>query len=159
MHCGTFHEEDGASAVADKLVEDFLLVVVLSALERGERTHADEVAILCHDGDGFEQVFALVAVHDDTALRFEFPRTLIDVEHDDVHAEVHRCLLGGEACAQTVVEEDEQGGLVAAQVLILESVVFDFLCLGQRRVQVAEVLYVLEYFHLYFFFFFFANCP
>ena len=107
-------------------------------------------------------MFAFVAVHDDTALGLQFPRSLIDVEHDDVHAEIHGRLLGGQTGAQAVVEENQQGRLVAAEVLVLKTVVFDVLGFAQCSGEVAEVVYVLKNFHVYFFFlpfFFFSNCP
>ena len=148
MHCGALHEENGAAAVANELLEDALLVVVGTVLEAGKTAHADDVAVAAHDGNGFEEVFALVAVHDDAALGFELPGTLIDVEDDDVHAEVHGSLLGGEARAQGVVEEDEQRGLVAAEVLPLVAVALHLLRFGKGGAQVADVGYVLENIHI-----------
>ena len=67
-------------------------------------------------------------------LCFQFPGTGIDVEHDDIHAEVHGGLLGGEARAQGVIEEDHHEGLVLAQMLILVTVVLDLKCFGHRLV-------------------------
>ena len=147
MHGGALHEEDGATAVLDELLEDAFFVVVLARFEAGEGTHTDEVAVAAHDGDGFEEVFALVAFHDDAAFGLQFPGTLIDVEHDDVHAEVEGCLLGGEAGAQGVVEEDEHGSLVLAQLLVLIAILFDVESLVEGFAEVADVGYVLENIH------------
>ena len=147
VHSGTLHEEDRASAVLDELLENLLLIVVLARLETGKGTHADEVAVATHDGNSFKEVFALVTFHDDTPFGLQFPGTLIDVEHDDVHAEVEGCLLGGEASAQGVVEEDEHGGLVLAQLLILIAILLDVESLVEGFAEVADVGYVLENFH------------
>ena len=94
MYGGSLHSEDGTAAVFDELLEHGLSIVILTVGESGEGTYADEVAVATHDGNGFEQVFALVAIHDDATLCFQFPGTGIDVEHDDIHAEVHGGLLG-----------------------------------------------------------------
>ena len=94
-------------------------------------------------------MFALVALHDDTPFGLQFPSALVDIEHDDVHAEVECCLLGGEASAQGVVEEDEHGSLVLAKRLVLITVCLDFESLIECFAQVANVGYVLEYFHIF----------
>ena len=79
MHRSALHEEDGTSRILYELVEYLLIVIILAALEAGERTYADNIAIATHDWDGLQQVLALVSVHDHAALGLEFPRTLIHV--------------------------------------------------------------------------------
>ena len=100
MHGGGLHGHDGLAAVLHELLHDGLGIVVVAVGEACEGADGDDVAVARHDGDGLEQVLAFVAVHDDAALGLEFPGTLVDVEHDDVHAEVHGSLLCGEACAE-----------------------------------------------------------
>ena len=100
MHGGRLHGEDGTAGVLDELVEHRLGVVVVAVGEPGEGAHADDVAVAAHYGDGLKQVLALVAVHDDAALRLQLPGTGVHVEHDDVHAQVHGGLLRAEARAQ-----------------------------------------------------------
>ena len=149
VHGGTLHEEDGTTAVLDELLEDLLLIIILARLETGEGTHADDVAVATHHWDGLEEVLALVALHDDATLSLQFPSPLIDIEHDDVHAQIERRLLGGEASAQGVVEEDEHSGLVLAKSLILIAVGLDLESLIKGFAQVANVGYVLENFHCF----------
>ena len=131
MYGSRLHSKDRATTVLDKLLHDGLGIVVVAVTETSKRTDAYDVAVAPHHGNGFQQVLALVAVHDDTTLCLQLPCTLIHVEHNDVHAQVHGCLLGGESRTQRVIEEYHQEGLVLTQVLILETVSFDFLCLGQ----------------------------
>ena len=50
-------------------------------------------------------MFGLVAVHYDTAFGLKLPCTLIYVENDDIHAEIHGCFLGAETCAKAGVEK------------------------------------------------------
>ena len=68
-------------------------------------------------------MLTLVAFHDDSTLCLQFPSSLVDVKHYDVHAKVEGCLLCGKACAERIVEEDEHGCLVLAKRLILITVV------------------------------------
>ena len=86
MHGGGLHGHDGLAAVFDELLHDGLGIVVVAVGEACEGADGDDVAIRTHHGDGFQQVFALVAVHDDSALCLQLPRPGIHVEHDDVHA-------------------------------------------------------------------------
>ena len=136
---GTLHGEYRFAAVTDELRENVLGIVGLAVLQAGKGAHADEVAVGCHHGDGLQQVFALVAVHDHAALRFQFPRALVHIEHHYVEAQVASGLLGGQAGAQRVVEEDEQRGAMAAQVFVAVTVLFDFCCFLQGFVERSEV--------------------
>ena len=100
MYCGRLHGEYRTSAIFDKLVDDSFGIVVFTIGETGKGAHSDEVAIATHHGNGFEQVLTLVAIHNHSTFGLQFPCTGIHVEHDDVHTEIHCCLLGGKACAQ-----------------------------------------------------------
>ena len=100
VHRGCLHGEDGLTAVFDKLVEHRLGIVILTIGESGKRAYTNYVAVATHNGNGLQQMLALVSVHDDATLGFEFPGTGIDVEHDDVHAEVHGSLLRGKTGTQ-----------------------------------------------------------
>ena len=110
------HAEHRATGVADELVDDPLLIVLGLVLESGEGADTDDVAVGTHDGDGLKQVFGLVAVHDDAALGLKFPRALVDIEYDHVHAEVEGSFLCAQTGAQTGVEKDHHQCLVAAEV-------------------------------------------
>ena len=147
---GGLHREDGAARIADELLQHPLLVVFGLVVELGERAHADHVAVGPHDGNGFEQVFGLVAVHHHAAFGFEFPCSLIDVEHHDVHAEVHRGLLRREARAETRIEKEHQQGLVAAQSGELVTVALDFERFGDGGAQVADICRTGEFMHIVF---------
>ena len=148
MHSGALHEEHRSSAVFDELVENLLLVVVLTVFKTSKGAHTDDVAIAAHHGDGLQQVFALVAIHHDSAFSFQLPSALVHIEHDDVHAEVHGCFLCAETRAQTVVEENQQRSLVLAQSLVLEAILFDVECFLHGNFQVAYIAYMLKYFHI-----------
>ena len=93
MHRGTLHKEYGLAGVTDKLVQYLFLIIVLTAFKGGKRTDSDKVAITSHHGNGLQQMFALVAIHNHATLRLQFPCPLVNVEHDDVHAKIHGCLL------------------------------------------------------------------
>ena len=90
----------------------------------------------------------LVSVHDDATFCLQFPSACIYVEHDDIHAQVHGCLLGGQTGAQRVVEEDHHQGLVLAQMLIFVTVVLDLHCLGHCFLQWADILYINKCLHI-----------
>ena len=93
-------------------------------------------------------MFTLVTVHDDATLCLQFPGTGIHIEHDDVHAQVHRRLLGRETGTQTVIEENHHQGLVLSQMLILETVVLDLERLGHRLIQRTDILNINKTFHM-----------
>ena len=92
-------------------------------------------------------MLALVAIHHNAALGLELPRSLIDVENDDIHAKVHRRLLRAEARTQAIVEKYQQRGLIATQLLILESVGLNLQGLSQCHIQRSEILYASKYSH------------
>ena len=148
VSCGSLHGEDGFAAVLDKLIENLLVVVVFAVFKAGKAAYANQVAVAGHHGDGLQQVFALVAIHDDTTFRLQLPCPLVHVEHDDVHAQVAGSLLRAQSGAQAVVEEDEQTGLVVSQCLELVTRFFNLKSLGQGPVQVAQVEYMGKTLHL-----------
>ena len=147
MHGGGLHGHDGLAAVLHELLHDGLGIVVVAVGEACEGADGDDVAVAAHHRDGLQEMLALIAVHDDTALSLEFPCTGIDIEYDDIHAEVHGSLLCGEARAQGVIEENHQQCFVLAQLLIGEAVGFHLFGFFQSGLQGAEVLYVEECFH------------
>ena len=65
--------------------------------EAGKRAHTDDVAVGAHHGNSLQKVFGLVTVHDDATLGLELPGPLVHVKHDDIHAQVHRCLLSAQS--------------------------------------------------------------
>ena len=67
----------------------------------GEGTHTDYVAVATHYGDSFQQMFRLVAIHDDAAFGFQLPCSLVDVQYNDIHAQVQSGFLSAEAGTQT----------------------------------------------------------
>ena len=115
MHRSRFHSHHRTAAILHELVDYGLCIVIFAVLESCEGAHGNDVAVACHHWDGFEQVLALVTVHDDATLGFQFPCTSIHIEHDDVHTQVHGSFLRAEARAQTVVEEYHQQCLVLTQ--------------------------------------------
>ena len=157
MDGGCLHSEDGTAGVLDKLLQYGLCIVVFTIGETSKRTDTDKIAVAAHDGDGLKKMLALVAIHDNATLRFQFPGTGIDIEHDDIHAEVHSCLLSRESGSQRVVEEYHHERFVLAQMLILITVVFDLLCFGEGFPEVAEVLHINETLHFLIYLFLILN--
>ena len=100
MHGSCLHSEDRTARILDKLIQHSLCIVILTIGESSKAAHTDEVAVTTHHGDCLQQVLTLVSVHDDTTLCLQFPGTSVHVEHDDIHAEVHGCLLGRETGTQ-----------------------------------------------------------
>ena len=149
MHSSALHEENRLAAVFDELIENLLFVVVLTVLKTCKRTYSDDVAVASHHRYGLEQVFALVSVHDDAALCLQLPCALVDIEHDDIHTQVHSCFLCRQAGAQAVVEEYQHTGLVLTQILILVAVGFHCLRFFQGELEVAKVGYMLKNFHVF----------
>ena len=139
---GRLHGYHGLAAVAHELADHGFGIVVGAVGESCEGAHGYDVAVACHDGDCFEQVFRLVAVHDYPSLGFQLPCSGVHVEHYHVHAQVHGSLLSAQSGAQRVVEENHQQGLVLAQLLPGKAVALHLLCLGERLVEVAKVVYV-----------------
>ena len=148
VHGGSFHGEYGFAGVLHKLVVDGLCIVIVAVGKTSKGTDADDVAITAHHRDSLQQMLALVAIHDDTALGLQFPCTSIDIKHDDIHAEVLCRLLCGEACTQTIVEEHEQGCLVLAKFCKFITVLLYLLCLGKCLLQVAKVFCIEKTFHM-----------
>ena len=152
MYGGRLHRKDGATGVFDKLLQYGLGIVVFTIGQAGETTHANQVAVATHHGDGLQQMFTLVTIHDNATLGLQFPGSGIHIEHDYIHAEVHGRLLGGQTGAQTIIEEDHHQGLVLTQVLILITVVLDLKCFGHRLLQRADIFYINKCSHILFIF-------
>ncbi len=148
MYRGRLHSENRLAAVTDELIEHRLGIIVLTVGKSCKRAYSDNVAVGGHHRYSLEKMLALVSVHYHAAFGFQFPCTGVHIEHDDVHAEVHRGFLCAQACAQRVVEKYHQQCLVLAEMLIFESVVFYLLCFGERKVEVTDVFYVDECSHI-----------
>ena len=147
MNRCTLHEENRFATIFNELVQNLLLVIVLATLESCERTHSDDIAIASHHRDCLEKMLALVAVHHNAALSLEFPCALINIEHDYVHTKIHGCLLRAQTGTKAIVEKDEHGSLVLAKFLILETV-FLYLCgFLKRKLQIAQIFYILKIAH------------
>ena len=100
MPCSGFHTENGFTRVMNKLIENGFLIIKFLILKLSESPHANDVAIRSHHGNGFQNMLRFVAVHNHAPLGFEFPGTLIDIEHHGIHSEVHSCFLGTEPGSQ-----------------------------------------------------------
>ena len=100
-----FHAEYRTTGVLDEFGDNLFIVIVRLVFETGKGTDTDDIAVATHDRNSFQQMFRFVTIHDDTTFGFQFPGTLVHVEHHRVHPQVHRSLLGGEAGAQAGVEE------------------------------------------------------
>ena len=92
-------------------------------------------------------MFGFVAVHDDSALGLQLPGALVDVEYDDVHAQVQPGFLRAEARAQAGVKEYHQEGFVPPQFHVFETVFLDFESFIERPLQVADVLHTCKFLH------------
>ena len=148
MHSSCLHCKYRTARILDKLIQNSLSIVVFAIRESCKRTHSYEVAVATHNRDSLQQMLALIAIHDNTTFSLQFPCTCVNIEHDDIHAKIHSCLLGRQACAQTVIEEDHHQGLVFAQVLILKTIILNLLSFGEGFLDVADVLYIDKTFHI-----------
>ena len=148
MHRGSLHRKHRLAAVLLELMIDGLRIIIVSVRQPGKGSDAYNVAITPHNRNGFQQVLALVAIHDDATLRFEFPRTGIHIEHDNVHAEVHSCFLRAETGAKAVIEEHHEQGLILAKCIVLIAVGFYFSCFPECLLEVTKVFYIKETSHL-----------
>ena len=92
-------------------------------------------------------MFTLVAIHNDTALSFQLPCTLVHIKHNHIHAQVTGCLLGAQTGTQTVVEENQQASLMLSQGFIFVAVFLDFESFGKGTLQVAQIMYVCKVSH------------
>ena len=102
------------TAIFHKLVYNALGIVELAVLQSCKRAYGNDVAIARHYWNCLQQVFALVAIHDNSTLCLQLPCSCIYVQHYNVHTEVHGCLLCAQACAQAIVEEYHEQSLVFA---------------------------------------------
>ena len=84
-------------------------------------------------------MFALVALHHHAAFCFQFPGSLVHVEHYDIHAKVLCGLLCGQSGAQGVVEEDEHGCLIFAKLLVFVTVFLYFKGLVEGFSQISYI--------------------
>ena len=141
MPGGSLHAEYRSAGIFDEPVDDDLFVVICLALEEGKGTHADHVAIASHHRDGFQQMFRLVSVHDHSSFRLELPCSLVDIQYDDIHAEIQCCLLGAQSGTQTRVEEYHQQGLVSAELLVRKRVFLYVSCRFKCLGKVTELCY------------------
>ncbi len=149
MTCGRLHTEHRTSGILNELIQDDLIVVELLALESCKAAHADSVAVASHHGDRFKYVLALVAVHYHAALGLQFPGSLVDVQHYDVHTQVEAGFLGAQAGTQAAVEEHHQQGLVLAQCLVGERILLDVFGLGQSFIQRPDIFYISKVSHTF----------
>ena len=101
MACGSFHREYRTAGVLYELIQYHFVVIVFAVFKTGKGTHSDNIAVTTHYGNGFQQMFRFVTVHDDTALCFQFPGSLIDVQYNDIHAQIEGGFLSAETGAQT----------------------------------------------------------
>ena len=148
MYGSCLHSNNRLTAIFHKLVYYALGIVELSVLQSCKRAYGNDVAIARHYRNCLQQVFALVAIHDNSTLCLQFPCSCIYVQHYNVHTEVHGSLLCAQACAQAIVEEYHEQSLVFAQLLITETVCFHFQCFGNGFVKIAEVFYVEKCLHI-----------
>ena len=144
MDGGRLKADDRPAGVFDELAEDLLAIILLTVRKAGEGTHADDVAEAPDHGDGLAQVLGLVPVHHHSHLRLELPAVAVDVQHDGVHAEVQRRLLAAQARTQGIVEENQDDGLVGAQMLPGEGVFLDLEGFLEGSAEVSYVLNVEE---------------
>ncbi len=133
MACGSFHGEYRSARMLDELLQYHFVVIVFLAFETCERTYADDVAIAAHHGNGFQQVFRFVTVHDDATFRFQFPGSLVDIQYNHVHAQIQCGLLCTEAGTQAGVEENHHQRFVTSQFHIFETVFLNLECFVQCR--------------------------
>ena len=89
-----------------------------------------------------------VAVHDNAHLRFKFPALAIDIQHDSIHAEIHCGFLAAESGTEAAVEEQQNYRLVLAEMLPRERCLFYLAGFLQRLLQVADIAYIKELFHI-----------
>ena len=82
----------------------------------------------------------LVTVHDHAALGLQFPGTLVDIQDNNVHAQVEGGLLCAQTGTQAGVEEHHEQGLVTAQLYIFETVSLYLKGLLQCLMQIAQIL-------------------
>ena len=123
-----FHGKYRTAGVFDKLIHDSFRIVEFAVRETRKGTDTNQITIASHHGNGFQQMLALITIHDHATLGLQFPGSGIHIEYDDVHTQVHGCLLCAETRTQTIVEENHHQRLVLAQMLIFETLVLNLLC-------------------------------
>ena len=117
MHRCRLHSEDRFARILNKLIYYCLSIVILSVCQTSERADADNVAIASHHRNSLQQVFRLVAIHDDATLCFQLPCSGIDIEDNDIHAQIHCSLLRRKAGTKGVIEKYHQQSLVLTKLL------------------------------------------
>ena len=128
MAGGCLHREDRTSGILDKLIQNSLLIVKITIFETGKGTYSDDVTITTHHRNRFQQMFRFVTIHDDTTFCFQFPCTLVDVQHHHIHSQIESSFLCAEAGAEAGVKEDHHQCLVSSQLYIFEAVFLNFKC-------------------------------
>ena len=136
MHGSSLHGKDRFAAIFYKLVVNGLGIVVLAVGESGKRADTNHIAVAGHNGNGLQQMLALVTIHNDTTLGLQLPCSGIHVQYNHVHAQVQGSLLGREAGSQAIVEEHQQGRFVTSQLYIFITLFLYFLGLSQCQLQV-----------------------
>ena len=142
-----FHGEYRLAGILDELIQNLFGIIILAVLKMSERTHTDDITIRSHHRNSLQQMFTLIAIHNDTALCFQLPCTLIHIEYNHIHPQVTSCLLGTQTGTQTVVEENQQTSLMLSQGFIFVAVFLDFESFGKGTLQVAQIMYVCKVSH------------
>ena len=79
------HSEDRLARILYELIYYCLSIVILSVCQTCKRADTDNVAIASHHRNSLQQVFRLVAIHDDTTLCLQLPCSGIHIEDNDIH--------------------------------------------------------------------------
>ena len=142
MSCSRLHRENRFTGILNKLIQNLFRIIIFPTFKSRERTYTNHITIRSHYRNSLQQMLTLVTIHNHATLCFQFPGTLIHIQHNDIHTQITGCLLRAQTRTQTVIKENKQTSLMLAQRFIFITVVLDFKRFCQGSLQIAQIEYI-----------------
>ena len=93
MSCSRFHRENRFTGILNKLIQNLLGIIIFPTFKSRERAYTNHITIRSHYRNSLQQMLTLVTIHNHATLCFQFPGTLIHIQHDDIHTQITGSLL------------------------------------------------------------------
>src|SRR5690606_38928260 len=142
-----FQADHGYARIAHELVDYVLAVVFLAIAECGKSANREDIEILTQHGCRLLHVLRRRTVHYSTIREFELPPFLVDVEDNDLHAQVSRGHLRAYARAEAGIEKYHAERLARSQLTIAKRILLIRQCFAHQRRRIRHIFNGQEMFH------------